>query len=206
MKVLSRILIISTILSVSYAFALPAQTGTQEAYAASKVKISKTKATIPKGKTLQLRMIGTKKKAKWSSSKKSVAIVSKNGKVAAKKNGKATITAKVGSKKYSCKITVKVLPNYRKDIVNKWAGHTNDIDYLEWEFYSNGKFDYLYYHDVMHSRKVTDLSGSYTISGDKLKIKSGTVKATYTITKLEKDNSLILKNKINTYNLYLAHP
>lgn len=75
--------------------------------AASKVKISKTKATLTVGKTLTLKMKGTKKKVKWSSSKKSVATVSSKGKVKAKKAGKATITAKVGKKKYKCKVTVK---------------------------------------------------------------------------------------------------
>lgn len=52
-------------------------------------------------------MKGTKKKVKWSSSKKKVATVSAKGKVKAKKKGKTTIIAKVGKKKYKCKITVK---------------------------------------------------------------------------------------------------
>ena len=37
------------------------------------------------GKTYQIKVKGTKKKAKWSSSKKSVALVNKNGKVTGKK-------------------------------------------------------------------------------------------------------------------------
>ena len=78
--------------------------------AASRVKINKTKASLVKGKTLQLKISGTSKKIKWSSSKKSVATVSSKGKVTAKKKGTATITAKVGSKKYTCKVTVKAAP------------------------------------------------------------------------------------------------
>lgn len=70
-------------------------------------KISKKKATMTVGQTLQLKVKGTKKKVKWSSNKKSVATVSAKGKVKAKKAGKATITAKVGKKKYRCKVTVK---------------------------------------------------------------------------------------------------
>ena len=46
-------------------------------------------------------------KVVWKSSKKKVATVSKKGKVKAKKPGKTTITAKVGKKKYKCKVVVK---------------------------------------------------------------------------------------------------
>lgn len=49
----------------------------------------------------------SKKKAKLSSSNKSVATVSSNGKVKPQKAGKATITAKIGKKSYKCKVTVK---------------------------------------------------------------------------------------------------
>jgi len=51
-------------------------------------------------------IIFCRKKPKWSSSKKSVATVSKKGKVVAKKAGSATITAKIGKKKYKCKVKV----------------------------------------------------------------------------------------------------
>jgi len=71
------------------------------------VKMNKTKATIVKGKTLTLKVLGTKKKVTWSSSNKNVATVSSKGKVTAKRKGTCTITAKVAGKKYTCKITVK---------------------------------------------------------------------------------------------------
>ena len=48
-----------------------------------------------------------RKKSKWSTSKKSVATVSKFGKVKAKKAGKATITERLGKKKYRCVVIVK---------------------------------------------------------------------------------------------------
>ncbi|MCI7302201.1 MAG: Ig-like domain-containing protein [Clostridiales Family XIII bacterium] len=107
MKRLCKIIALSMALFVGCAFTVPAATGTLESHAASKVKISKKKATIVKGKTLQLKMKGTKKKVKWTSSKKKVATVNKKGKVTAKKAGKTVITAKIGNKKYKCKITVK---------------------------------------------------------------------------------------------------
>ncbi len=107
MKRTSKIIALCMVLFVTGTFTLPAQMETMEAHAASKVKISKTKATLTQGQTLQLKVKGTKKKAKWSSSKKSVATVNKKGKVTAKKPGKATITAKVGKKALKCKIIVK---------------------------------------------------------------------------------------------------
>lgn len=76
---------------------------------AAKVKLNKTSATLKEGTTLQLKLKGTSKKAKWTSSKKSVATVNSKGKVTAKGKGAATITATVGSKKYTCKIKVNAL-------------------------------------------------------------------------------------------------
>lgn len=46
-------------------------------------------------------------KMKWKSSKKGVVSVDSNGKITAKKKGKAVITLSIGNKKASCKITVK---------------------------------------------------------------------------------------------------
>ena len=75
--------------------------------AASKVKINKTSTTIYVGKTETLKISGTSKKVKWTTSNKSVATVSNKGKVTAKRAGTATITAKVSGKSYKCKVTVK---------------------------------------------------------------------------------------------------
>ncbi len=46
-------------------------------------------------------------KMKWKSSKKGVVSVDSNGKIIAKKKGKAVITVKIGNKKASCKVTVR---------------------------------------------------------------------------------------------------
>lgn len=74
--------------------------------AASKVTINKKSAVVIKNKTLQLKINGTNKKIKWSTSNKNVAKVSAKGKVTAKKAGAVTVTAKIGSKKYNCKVIV----------------------------------------------------------------------------------------------------
>ncbi len=74
------------------------------------VGLERTKLTLYVGNTYQLRVFGTTKKVTWKSSKKSVATVSSTGLVKAKKKGTATITAKVNSKTYKCKVTVKKVP------------------------------------------------------------------------------------------------
>ena len=74
--------------------------------AANQVKLNITNAMMAKGDSFTLKVSGTKKKVKWSSSKKSVATV-KNGVVNAKKTGTTYITAKIGKKKYKCKVVVK---------------------------------------------------------------------------------------------------
>lgn len=81
----------------------------------AKVKLNKTKVTLKVGKTYTLKLKNNKKKIKWSTSNKKVATVSSKGKIKAKKKGKATITAKVGKKKYKCKVTVKALTQDEKE-------------------------------------------------------------------------------------------
>lgn len=80
----------------------------------SKIKLNKKKATLKVKKTLKLKATVTPKKASnkkvvWKTSNKKIATV-KNGKVTAKKAGKATITAVAADgsgKKATAKITVK---------------------------------------------------------------------------------------------------
>ncbi len=76
------------------------------------IKLNKTKAVLNKGDKITLKATVTPsnaidKKVKFTSSDKSVATVSSKGVVTAKKAGKVTITAKAGTKKASCNITVK---------------------------------------------------------------------------------------------------
>ena len=74
---------------------------------AAKVKLNKSAVTIYRGASTSLKVSGSKKKVKWSSSKKSVASVSASGKVTGKKGGSAYICAKVGKRTLKCKVTVK---------------------------------------------------------------------------------------------------
>ncbi len=116
MKKLVSVLMMLMLIAGTFAMPVEAATVGTEATTATtakattvKYKLSKTKATLKKGKTLKLKVKKLQEGdvVTWKSSKTSVAKVSKTGKVTAKKAGKATITAKIGKKKLTCKITVK---------------------------------------------------------------------------------------------------
>ena len=77
--------------------------------AQAKVRINKKKATIGIDRTVQLKVKGTKKKVKWRSYNRNIASVNKKGLVYGEHAGKTTIEAKVGGKKYKCRVTVKSL-------------------------------------------------------------------------------------------------
>ena len=99
-----RILCTSAALLAAISLIMPNQ-----GYAkAKKPVLSKKKLTMSVGESKTLKVKNTKKKVKWSSGKKSVASVSKKGRVKAKKKGKAKVIAKIKKKKYICKVTVKV--------------------------------------------------------------------------------------------------
>ena len=94
-KLLTRLFIAMLILTF---------TPTMNTQAKAKIKLNKTKISLQRGKTYTLKVKGTKKKVKWSSNKKTIATVTRKGKVTAKKQ--AVITAKIGKKKYKCKVKV----------------------------------------------------------------------------------------------------
>lgn len=76
------------------------------ASAAEKVALSKSTIYLNIDETADLKITGTTKKVTWTSSSKSIALVSNTGKVKACSYGKATITASVNNKKYKCKVIV----------------------------------------------------------------------------------------------------
>lgn len=119
------------ILAISFVF-----TTTICASAAS-VKISKKSMTINAGKTSVIKVLNTTKKLTWTSSKKTVATVKATGKttakITAKKAGTTTITAKVGGKKYTCKVSVKYAVGSRQKPADPMEG----ITLTDW---TGGKF------------------------------------------------------------------
>lgn len=72
-------------------------------------KLNHKKVTMFVGQTKKLKIKNKRKnaKVKWYSKNKSVAKVTKKGKVIAKNVGKTTIIAKVKKKKYKCRVVVK---------------------------------------------------------------------------------------------------
>lgn len=92
----------------------------------SAASISKKKVTICTGQTIQLKVNGIKRKARWTSSNKSVATVTQKGKVSAKKKGTTTVTAKIGKKKYTCKVAVES-PKLSKTSITVKKGKTYQL-------------------------------------------------------------------------------
>lgn len=80
--------------------------------AKSKIKLSTTRVSLNEGESKTIKIRGTKKKVKWSvvSGKKNIKLKSKRRtsvKVIALKRGTAKVQAKLGKKKYICRVTVK---------------------------------------------------------------------------------------------------
>ena len=85
--------------------------------------INKTSDTITCGNTDILRVVGVKSTVKWTSSDDTIATVDKTGVLSGRSAGKATITAKVDGKTFTCKVRV-----LYKDVTNSkdfWYDPTN---------------------------------------------------------------------------------
>ncbi len=76
------------------------------ATSSKKVALNKTSVSMTRGRTVQLKLLNAKGTVTWKSNKKSVATVSKSGKVTGVSKGTCKITAKCKGKTYRC--TVKV--------------------------------------------------------------------------------------------------
>lgn len=70
-------------------------------------KLSKTVISLPSGTSTTLKVSGTDKAVKWSSSDENIASVSKKGKVTGKNAGKAIITATIGKQTLQCRVIVR---------------------------------------------------------------------------------------------------
>lgn len=107
-KVTKKVVAIALVLTLAVATAAVTPAVSTTSSAAKKVKLNKKKASVSVGKTVKL---SANQKVKWSTSNKKLATISKkSGKkttVKALSPGKVTITAKAGSSKVTCKITVK---------------------------------------------------------------------------------------------------
>lgn len=160
----------------------------------AKTRLNKTKITIAVGKKVTLKVKGSRKKAKWSSSNKKIATVNQKGRVQAKKAGNATVTAKIGKKKYRCKIHVisiviptdgELIEKPSEDTKNQDAGeyslnqiHTGEGTYYDRVSGGAANIDYMentYYTAAMNNEDyMNGLAGAYIEitdkDGDKLNV------------------------------------
>lgn len=96
----------SHILVAGLIFGLSVSLVAEPSIAGTAHRLNKSKLSLKPGKSYKLKVKGKKKNATWSSNRKKIATVNKNGKVTAKKAGTATITAKIGKKRLRCRVTV----------------------------------------------------------------------------------------------------
>ena len=87
-KISKRILTVFLVTLLTLAMAMPAS--------AAPVRLNKKSASVTVGKTVKLKVSGTRKKVKWSSSNSKIATVNKKGIVKARKAGNVKIIAKIG--------------------------------------------------------------------------------------------------------------
>lgn len=93
------------------------------------VRLNKTSARLVKGKSLKLRLLGSTGKISWESGDASVASISAEGKLKAKKVGKVKITAVSNGKTYTS--TVTVVPS-RQKITSAKRGNAGSV-LLKWK-------------------------------------------------------------------------
>lgn len=74
--------------------------------AEAKPQLSEARLSLVKGETRTLKVSGASGKIRWKSSDPRVVSVDSSGKIQAKKKGSATVSAKTGGKKLSCKVLV----------------------------------------------------------------------------------------------------
>lgn len=143
------------------------------------IKLNKTKASLKAGASLKLKLSEASGKIQWTSSKPSIATVSANGTVKAKKIGTAVITANYQGKTYSCQVNVK----------SQFTKGT-------WYAYSNGGFYFKI--KKVSGRKIwiTSRMPKRTLSKVKATINTNGKKATVSVwCRKNKKHSLVI-NKI----------
>ena len=99
-KTLSIFLAIALILSSAISF-------DSSSVRAATPKLSQTVISLPSGTSTTLKVSGTDKAVKWSSSDENIASVFKKGKVTGKNAGQAIITATIGKQTLQCRVIVR---------------------------------------------------------------------------------------------------
>lgn len=145
-----------------------------EAKAAPRLNYKKVTLVQGKKKRLKVRNLSRRRKVKWYSTKKSVATVNRKGVVKAKKKGKAYIVAKVGKKKYRCRVIVKKKVSKKKKKTKKISKSVkkqipaDSID--KWSVLDQ---------PTLAVNSKTDLFNYLTVFGKKINVVSNSVKTKY---------------------------
>ena len=126
---------------------------------ASTTKLSKSSLTLVVQDSYSLRMIGSKKAVKWTSSSPKVATVTSKGVVKAKTSGSAVITAKTAGKKYTCKVTVlPYMDKISKEIAQSFGGV---IRMFETSRYNMDSLNFMYMYKITPMEfAMLDFSGT----------------------------------------------
>ena len=95
-----------------------------QAMAAASPRLNLKTVSLQRGKSTTLKLSNAKEKVTWKSSNKAVASVTSKGKVTAKKQGTATITATNKKKSYQCKVTVAAKSTKTLLVYYSWGGET----------------------------------------------------------------------------------
>ena len=180
----------STKVSSSIALSEPIPEPTEPATTA-KVSITPTKKTVKAGSAFTIKVKNTKKKATYSSNKKTVAAVSSAGKVTALQKGTAKITVKVNGKKYTCTVKVSNSPTAKISKKSVSSKKTYTV--------KKGKTI-----TVSLAGKAASIKNSYTTSKKKIaKVISKTTAKSVKIKGLKKGTATIkIKvNKVKTFTI-----
>lgn len=91
------------------------------------LKINVYRKNLYVGDYYNLKINGTSVRPTWKSSNSKVVWVYSNGRILAKKTGTATITARLGNKKFTCRVTVKNKPAASSKLSRDYASLKNYI-------------------------------------------------------------------------------
>ena len=147
-KTLKKSILFLSVLMLIFCFACPV----------SAASINKRKVTLCTGQSVQLKVNGTKRKPKWYSNNKKVAIVNQSGKVTAKGNGSAIITAKIGKASYKCSFRVES-PKINKTSISLYKGKTYQLKMLN----TNQKYKWF-----SKNRSIATVASNGKVTGKKL--------------------------------------
>lgn len=114
------------VLSTAIPFSTPLYSNVTAAEAAT-VKLNIINTSVYIGETVKLKMIGTTKTVKWTSSDMNIAKVSTAGTVTGLKKGTVNITASVGTKEYLSTIEVKPKELTAEEVYEKCSKATVEI-------------------------------------------------------------------------------